>query len=447
MAAHIDELLRALSAHAEPVSMAELREELAGQVPERTLRRGLAKLVDEGLVQALGLYKARRYLLLPRTSMQASKPTVFSAESEAIIQKVQRPIFQRDPCAYQEAWLAAYIPNQSFYLSELQRERLAKNSFLMVEEQAAHTYTQKIFNRLLIDLSYNSSRLEGNTYSLLETQQLLFEGKMPVDKLDVEKLMILNHQEAIKFLVEGVHRIAMNMETIRTMHYLLADGLVPASGAGQIREESVRVSLTTYAPMENKHKLSQLLELIANTAAKIRDPFEQSFFVLVHISYLQAFIDVNKRTARLCANIPLVKNNRVPLSFNDMDKDDYISAIIAIYEYREVKPLAELYVWSYLRSCKQYQVLSETLGFDVIHVRYRMLRRQLMAQIIREKITGAVMQSLIIEFAKENISEEDRAQFIQNVLRELSALESFKLAGMGVSQQEFAAWKKLTLKA
>ena len=76
MAAHIDELLRALSAHAEPVSMAELREELAGQVPERTLRRGLAKLVDEGLVQALGLYKARRYLLLPRTSELASKRTV-----------------------------------------------------------------------------------------------------------------------------------------------------------------------------------------------------------------------------------------------------------------------------------------------------------------------------------------------------------------------------------
>lgn len=135
-----------------------------------------------------------------------------------------------------------------------------------------------------------------------------------------------------------------NSENIRSLHYLLADGLVPAGMAGNLRDEGVRISSSTYMPLEGRSRLEPLLELIASTAAKIHSPFEQSFFLLTHIAYLQGFIDVNKRTSRMSANIPLVRHNLVPLSFNDISKDDYASAVIAVYELNDTAPLAELYV-------------------------------------------------------------------------------------------------------
>lgn len=377
-----NDLIRILSQYHEPVTITTVQEALANQVPARTLRRWLQTLRETGKVITTGQYKSQRYQLAPTVEHPPAEHPFYSAESLAILEKLQQPIYQRDPCTYNEAWLTAYIPNQTFYLSATQRKDLAKNSGLMLEDKSADTYTRKIFDRLLIDLSYNSSRLEGNTYSLLDTQLLVIDNKVATDKLDMEKVMILNHKEAIKFLVQGSQRIAINTETVRTMHYLLADGLLLPEQSGQIREEAVRVCATTYLPIEGKQRLEKLLEIIINKANAIHDPFEQSFFLLVHISYLQAFLDVNKRTARLCANIPLVKNNLTPLSFNDIEQDDYISSINAIYEYNTAKV----------------------------------------------------------------VPSEDHEKFIQGTLNEIKHLESFKLAGLGASGKEFEAWKKLDKK-
>lgn len=441
----IRELMIVLKMHMTPMSIAEikvaLRIILKEPISERTLRRWLKALVDEGHVLALGQYRARRYQLKPIIA-QSQHSLFFSEHSLLMLQTVERPIFEREPCAYHETWLKQYIPNESFYLTQEERDILAQHSALPFEEGAANTYARKIFNRLLIDLSYNSSRLEGNTYSLLETQKLILEGKVPADKLDVEKLMILNHKEAIQFLVDGIRRIDVDVNSVRTMHYLLADGLILADDAGQIRKESVRISLSTYVPLEGQKRLLQFLELIVNIAAKISDPFEQSFFLLVHIAYLQPFIDVNKRTSRLCCNIPLIKNNLIPLSFNDVSKDEYISAMIAIYEYNDTRPLAELYVYAYLRSYLEYHTLSVEVGIDMIHVRYRQLQRELIANIIQETIIGTAIKATIQEFALKNVPVEDQQAFIGNTLHQIDTLEEYKIVGMGISVQEFLEWRK-----
>src|SRR6202030_2042468 len=107
-------------------------------------------------------------------------------------------------------------------------------------------------------------------------------------------------------------------------------------------------------------------ERIIKKAALIENPYEQSLFLLIHITYLQAFSDVNKRTARLSANIPLIKSNLVPLSFNDVDRDDYTSAVIAIYELQNVRPIVDLYVFSYLRTCALYDSTVKTIRFDEV---------------------------------------------------------------------------------
>jgi hypothetical protein len=148
--------------------------------------------------------------------------------------------------------------------------------------------------------------------------------------------------------------VTADEETIRTLHYLLADSPVAPGAAGQIRDDSVLVSGTTYVPLEGKERLRLLLLLVLEKARAAVDPFEQSFFLLAHISYLQAFVDVNKRTARLASIIPLIRGDYVPQSFVDVDQSQYLEASIALYELREVGPLTEIYSWSYRRTCQRY---------------------------------------------------------------------------------------------
>lgn len=434
-------LLCILENYSEPVSLAVLKKHLS--VSDRTLSRWLSQLVQEGAIKKTGENKGRKYSVYRvRSSSAEDKHPIFTEKSAGLLSQVRAPLMQRQPCSYHEEWLNAYIPNQTFYLNAAQRQELYENGKRLSQELPAGTYAHKIFNRLLIDLSYNSSRLEGNTYSLLETEKLIFEGKLAIDKMDAESIMILNHKEAIKFLVEGINRIEINLNNIRSLHYILSDGLVHPGSPGQVRTDAVRISATTYVPIENVERLTRLMEEIASKASQIHDPFEQSFFLLVHLSYLQAFIDVNKRTARLAANIPLVQHNLVPLSFNDISKDDYISAMLVIYELNDVTPLSELYCWSYLRSCKHYTVAAQALGIDPVRVFYRTERRQLIAEIVRNLIYEPNISILINKRTNEIIPMPDRQQFMKDVKKDLSELAPHTIAGIGISQQELEAWKQ-----
>jgi len=295
---------------------------------------------------------------------------------------------------------------------------------------------------LLIDLSYNSSRLEGNTYSLLDTERLIFEGVSVAGKLDEEKIMILNHKEAIRHLVDQASMIQIDENEIFTLHYLLADGLILAKYAGKVRDHSVRIGQSTYFPYAHSAKLISQLKLITDKANNIVDPFEQSVFLLVHIAYLQAFADVNKRTARLSANIPLIKHNYVPLSFNAVEKDDYTKAMIAIYELNEVRPLVELYIASYLRTCMQYTATMESFGFDEVRVHYRNLRRELLHDIIAKQLTSKDLQTFIELQAKNKIKTADRKKFIKTIEEDLHEISPTRIVGIGISMSQLNSWLK-----
>lgn len=294
---------------------------------------------------------------------------------------------QRDPVTYNETWLAEYQPNQTYYLNSNLRRQMEAQGQRVTDHEPAGTYARKIYNRLLIDLSYNSSRLEGNTYSLLDTEKLIIEGINVSSKLDEEATMILNHKEAIRYLVENANPIQTEYNEILTLHFLLSDGLVSSKYAGKLRDYGVRIGASCYSPLENQLALEKQLHKTCNVAAKIIHPYEQSFFLLVHIAYLQAFADVNKRTSRLSANIPLIKNNLVPLSFNDIDKDDYISAMISIYEINDVT--------------------IEAIGFDKIRVRYREQRRRIVAEIISQKLVGPALKEYVEHTTNQGIPEKD----------------------------------------
>jgi hypothetical protein len=419
-------------------------------VPERTLRHWLASLVAEGKVTRSGEKKGARYRWIgreePATVHPASSSTqnaVFTATSRKLLERIEAPLYTRPPVTYSKGWVDSYRPNETFYLSANQRDLLHAQGKRLGIQARAGTYIQKIFNRLLIDLSYNSARLEGNTYSMADTERLLLEGVGAVGKAREERIMILNHKEAIRYLVDNADRLSMTEETIRTLHYLLASDLVAPQMAGQIRDESIRVSATTYAPLEGRERLASLLASLLEKARSIDDPFEQSLFILGHVAYLQPFVDVNKRTARLASIIPIVTRDYVPQSFIDVAKDDYLKAVVCFYELNEAGPLADLYCWSYERACQHYDTSVQVVGFDEIAALYRPQRRALVSDIVRAMVPPPAVAAYVQENAPTEIASEHRTKFLQDVRSELENLDVTRMAGLGLERQQVEAWLKL----
>jgi hypothetical protein len=416
----------------------------------------LRDLVKEGVVESQGERKGRRYRIRDRfidpaadtITAEAQPPTVavqplFSAESQAVIKIVEAPLYTRTPATYREDWLQAYVPNESAYLPPPRREELEALGKRDPIYGRAGTYIQKIYHRLLIDFTFNSSRLEGNTYTLIDTERLLLQGAAAPGKANAERIMILNHKEAIDYLARHIDTLQADETTIRTLHYLLADSLVAPGAAGQIREDSIRVSGTTYAPIDGRDRLTRLLLLLLEKARAILDPFEQSFFLLVHISYLQAFVDVNKRTARLASIIPLIRGDYVPQSFVEVDQDSYLEATIAVYELNEVRPLADLYAWSYRRSCQRYNTTVQVVGFDEIAALYRQFRRALVADLVRANVPPDEVSNWITAHVPANVEPQHREKFVSDVLAELEHLDASRIGGLGITRQEIEAWQKL----
>ena len=205
--------------------------------------------------------------------------------------------------------------------------------------QPAGTYAKQILNRLLIDLAWNSSRLEGNTYSLLDTKRLIELGEEAEGRAHLEAQMILNHKDAIEFLVSAADEIGFNRYTILNLHALLANNLLAdPTAAGRLRYIAVGIERSTFHPLEVPQLIEECFDQILATAAAIADPFEQAFFIMVQLPYLQPFDDVNKRVSRLAANIPLIKGNLSPLSFADVPRRTYTEAVLGIYELQQDRP-------------------------------------------------------------------------------------------------------------
>ena len=305
----------------------------------------------------------------------------------------------------------------------------------------AGTNARQIYQRLLIDLSYHSSRLEGNTYSKLDTQKLVEEGISADGKTHQETAMIMNHKEAILFFVENAQDIELNSFTLFNLHHLLSQELLANPDAcGKIRTVDVDIGKSTYKPMNNPHVLKELLELILLKARRIQDSFEQSFFLLVHLSYLQTFEDVNKRTSRLSCNIPFIKQNLCPLSFVDVSSDDYTAVLLALYEKNEMSPMLDLYCWAYVRSCKQYGVVKQSLGdIDAFRIQYRQQRKDIIGHVVRNDLHGEAIQIYIEKYCLDkNIVEKDR--FTAMTIADLSGLHAGAIIGLGISETQLNVW-------
>jgi hypothetical protein len=309
-------------------------------------------------------------------------------------------------------------------------------------QRPAGTYARKIYSRLLIDLSWNSSRLEGNTYSLLETERLLELGEAAEGKDALEAQMILNHKSAIELLVEQAEEVGFNRYTILNLHALLSDNLLADPQAcGRLRTIAVGVGGTVYHPLEVPQLINECFQEVLETAAAISDPFEQAFFAMVHLAYLQAFEDVNKRVSRLAANIPLIRENLCPLSFVDVPERAYIDGVLGVYELNRIELLRDVFVWAYQRSCARYSAVRQSLGEpDLFRLRYRTLVAEIVADTVRGNMDKKAATAFIKQRAMEDVPHEDQARFIEVVETEVMSLHEGNIARYRLRPAEYQIW-------
>ena len=211
------------------ITLGQIMAALPMEIPRRTLQHHLKSLTDSGRLVRTGDRRGAKYHLPSAAPLAGEDEAVvpLSAGGRDVLAYIRQPSGRRQPVGYDREVLDSYRPNISAWLNEKERAHLLAVGTIEVGEQPAGTYAKQILDRLLIDLSWNSSRLEGNTYSLLDTRRLIDFGEQAEGKALLEAQMILNHKDAIEFLVSAAEDIGFNRYTILNLHALLASGLLP----------------------------------------------------------------------------------------------------------------------------------------------------------------------------------------------------------------------------
>ena len=442
--AELDAIVAAFDQFPQGGARKEVEQALGWRRDTRTLQRYLSQLVAQGRLEVRGQKRGTRYFLpSPGQEIESSNDELtVSPIAQGLRVAMRLPLFRRTPVGYRRGFLEDYLPNKSAYLPPATREKLARLGQTPDAQQAAGTWARQVFGRLLIDLSWNSSRLEGNTYSLLEAERLLELGENLEGHDAAEARMILNHKAAIEMLVEDAGEIGFNRHTLLNLHALLSEDLMADPRmVGTLRARGVGIGGSVFHPLEGPQLIAECFALFLDKASAIENPFEQAFFAMVHLPYLQAFEDGNKRVSRLAANIPFVRFNLCPLSFVGVPRRDYLEAMLAVYERNRVELLREVFEWAYERSCQRYGALRATIGEpDPFRLRYRPLLRELVGEVVREawdKTRAA--QFLRAESAYLPLA--DRARFLEEAETELQSLHEGNFVRYRVRPSQFQAWR------
>jgi Fic family protein len=258
--------------------------------------------------------------------------------------------------------------------------------------------------------------------------------------------MLLNHKAAIQFIVKEAKEIEITRLTICHIHALLSDNLLgDPEASGRIRMIPVAIGESTYVPLAGAIELTKYMDLFVKKARRIRDPFEQSFFSLAHLSYLQAFEDVNKRTSRLVANMPLVKRNLKPLSFADVPAENYLKSLLGIYEASDPSLLLDLYVWAYERSAQKYSAIQQSMGeMNVLKLKHREEIRRIIQTVVAGKRSGKKTDQEVLSarIGKLGLPKDEADKLFAAVETELASLHEGNIVLYQIKPENFRTWRK-----
>ncbi len=454
----LDKIADLLAPHKAGLAIAKLEQACKTEgldFDRRTLQRRLGELIKANRVLKEGEGRASRYHLLPITATGAVRISgggEISVTGEAYVPLshygqvvkalVRRPITERKPVGYNRAFLESYEPNRSAYLPDSVSAHLHAMGRSPVTEHAAGTYARDILSRLMIDLSWSSSRLEGNTYSRLETQNLIEFGHAADGKDQREAQMILNHKAAIEMLVDHADEIGFDTFTFFNLHALLSENLLTDSDAsGRLRTTIVEIGGSVFHPLAVPQQIEDYFRLILDKTNSIRDPFEQAFFLMVHIPYLQPFLDVNKRVSRLGANISLIKHNLSPLSFVDVPEQAYVDGTLGVYEFNRIELLQDVFVWAYERSCQRYVAIKDSRPEpDPLRLR----NREALINVVSAIVRGGkpIDTRLIRELAALLVKSDDLGQFVAMAFNDLHHMHEGNITRYRLRLSEYRSWKQ-----
>jgi len=332
--------------HYSPLSSREeIAKGIAFEGSDATLKRLIAALVRNNDVVVEGKARATRYRLsnFAHLLMPLNLDTYFAQDVDE--RKVQTSL-NFELIRKQLPSVSLFTDEERLYLEELQKVFRQH-----VEEMTQNEYNKEM-ERLGIDLSWKSSQIEGNTYSLLETERLLRESKVADNKTKDEAVMLLNHKYALRFILDNPDYLQeLTVSHIEDIHSLLTKDLSVDKG---IRHRRVGITGTNYRPLDNEFQIREALFDTCSLINGKKDVFEKALLTLVLLSYIQAFSDGNKRTARITSNAILIANGYCPLSFRSVDSIDYKKAMLIFYEQNNLYAFKQIFIQQFEFAVREY---------------------------------------------------------------------------------------------
>ena len=312
---------------------------------DATMKRLLAAAVAKGDVVVEGKARATRYRLSDQAHllMPLNLDTYFAQDVD---EREVQTSFNFDLIRQQLPAVHLFTDEEMEHLNALQAEFR-----LHVSEMTENEY-RKEMERLGIDLSWKSSQIEGNTYSLLETERLLRESKTADGKTKEEAVMLLNHKDALRFVLDNPDYLQqLTVSHIEDIHQLLTKELSVDRG---IRHRRVGITGTNYHPLDNEFQIREAMHDTCDLINSKENVFEKALLTLVLLSYIQAFSDGNKRTARITSNAILIANGYCPLSFRSVDSIDYKKAMLIFYEQNNLYAFKHIFIDQFDFDVREY---------------------------------------------------------------------------------------------
>ena len=316
-------------------SREEIGENLSATVSASTLKRLLTDAVQTGVVSVTGKGKSTRYGITPKGHLL----TDLNIETYFIKDTDEREMQQSFNFSLIEELLPAI---ELFTPEELQHLHRLQAQYLQNIEQLSPTLYDKEMERLGIDLSWKSSQIEGNTYSLLETERLLKDSEEAQGKTKEEAQMLLNHKAALHFIIEEPDYVQpLTVRSIEDIHSLLTRNL---HINGHLRSHRVGITGTNYRPLDNEFQIREAMQAMCTLINGKTEAYEKALLALLLLSYIQPFEDGNKRTARIISNALLLAHRHCPLSYRSVDALDYKKAMLIFYEQNSIIAFKKLFI-------------------------------------------------------------------------------------------------------
>lgn len=312
---------------------------------DSTMKRLLSAAVKEGNVETAGRGPATKYKLTPQAhvTMPLNLATYFDKD---IDEREVQESFNFD-------LIRDVLPKvEIFTKDELEVLNAAQMEFEKNTEGMTELEYRKEMERLGVDLSWKSSQIEGNTYSLLETERLLKDKQTASGKTKEEAIMLLNHKDALDFVLDVPDYLKeLSVHRIEDIHSILTKELEVDRN---IRHRRVGITGTNYRPLDNEFQIREALEDTCTLVNGKDNVFEKALLTLVLLSYIQAFVDGNKRTARITSNAILIANGYCPISFRTVDSIDYKKAMLMFYEQNNIAAFKKIFIEQFLFAVKTY---------------------------------------------------------------------------------------------